>query len=72
MFVQPSYVTDRDNHRIQKFSSSGAYLTQWGSQGSGAGQFSYPYGIAVDGSGNVYVTRVGQRKVCYAHGYAET
>ncbi|MDE1970112.1 MAG: hypothetical protein KGI50_00840 [Patescibacteria group bacterium] len=36
--------------------TSYAYLTQWGSQGSGNGQFQMPYGISVDGIGNVYVT----------------
>ena len=32
-----------------------AYLTQWGSSGSGNGQFNGPTGVAVDGSGDVYV-----------------
>ena len=41
--------------RIQKFSPDGTFLTKWGSCGSGNGQFYYPYGVAVDGSGNVYV-----------------
>jgi len=49
------YVADTYNNRIQKFSSTGTYLTQWGVEGSGAGQFWGPYGIAVDGDGNVYV-----------------
>ena len=31
------------------------YLTQWGSQGSGDGQFMFPTGVAVDGDGDVYV-----------------
>jgi len=31
------------------------YCTQWGSQGTGQGQFNWPYGVAVDASGNVYV-----------------
>ena len=32
------------------------FVTKWGSQGSGDGQFNYPRGIAIDGSGYVYVT----------------
>ena len=31
------------------------YLTQWGSAGSGNGQFHWPSGVAVDAAGNVYV-----------------
>jgi sugar lactone lactonase YvrE len=49
------YVADYHNHRIQKFSPSGEYLTRWGSLGSGDGEFHRPNGVAVDGSGNVYV-----------------
>jgi hypothetical protein len=35
----------------------GNFLTKWGSPGSGDGQFStaYVYGVAVDGTGNVYI-----------------
>lgn len=33
-----------------------AYVDQWGSQGSGDGQFESPQDIAVDKDGNVYVT----------------
>lgn len=31
------------------------YLTQWGTEGSGDGQFEHPTAVAVDGSGRVYV-----------------
>ncbi len=44
------------NNRIQKFTNAGSFLTKWGSPGSGDGQFDQPQGIAVDGSGNVFVT----------------
>lgn len=50
------YVTDTDNNRIQKFSSSGTFITKWGSYGTGDGQFDTPSGVAVDASGNVYIT----------------
>ena len=33
-------------------------ITKWGSQGGGDGQFQSPFGIAVDGSGRVYVTDI--------------
>src|ERR687889_440820 len=31
------------------------FLLKWGTSGTGAGQFTTPRGIAVDGAGNVYV-----------------
>ncbi|KJU84330.1 hypothetical protein MBAV_003476, partial [Candidatus Magnetobacterium bavaricum] len=46
---------DTYNHRIQKFSSNGVFLGKWGSNGTGDGQFNIPWGIAVDGKGDVYV-----------------
>ena len=44
------------NSRIQKFDSSGTFLEKWGSYGTGDGLFELIAGIAVDASGNVYVT----------------
>src|SRR5213596_1449171 len=44
------------NSRIQKFTGTGIYLTQWGSFGSGIGQFYNPSGVATDAAGNVYVS----------------
>jgi len=53
------YALDQDNNSIQKFNESGVFLTKWGSFGRGDGQLIYPTGIAVDDSGNVYVTDQG-------------
>ncbi|TMM09687.1 MAG: hypothetical protein E6G00_09610 [Actinobacteria bacterium] len=49
------YVADSFNDRVEKFSSSGAFLRQWGTTGSAAGQFNNPQGIAADRAGHVYV-----------------
>ena len=41
------YVTDLGNSRIQIFDSSGNFINTWGMNGSGAGEFNSPQGIAV-------------------------
>jgi tripartite motif-containing protein 71 len=48
-------VVDQGNKRIQKFTSAGAFVTQWGSEGENPGEFERPYGIAIDGDDFVYV-----------------
>src|SRR5690606_35153239 len=52
------YAADSANHRVQKFTASGAFLGQIGATGSpGAqpGAFNFPAGVAVDGAGMLYV-----------------
>jgi len=41
------YVSDLGNKRVQKFSSDGQYITEWGKSGQLPGEFHYPSGIAV-------------------------
>ncbi len=41
----------------------GRILNRWGSEGSLDGQFKRPYGIAVDGAGNVYVADAHNHRV---------
>ena len=57
------YVADSGNHRIQKFDSSGSFLTQWGSQGDGPGQFQEPWGVAVTAEGHVYVADTWSHRI---------
>ncbi len=51
------YVTDSGNSRVQKFTSTGTFLSKFGTLGTGNGQFlaGSALGIAVDSSGNSYV-----------------
>lgn len=39
------------------------FITKWGSQGSGDGQFDLPREIAIDNSGNVYVVDEGNSRI---------
>ena len=48
------YVTDLENHRLQKFNSNFSYQAKVGSISSTSG-FYYPYGMHIDSSGNIYV-----------------
>jgi hypothetical protein len=44
---------------IKKFDSDGKFITSWGSEGYGDGQFLHAHGIDIDSSGNVYVVDSG-------------
>jgi len=48
-------VVDLGNNRLEQFNNSGTYLRQFGSTGSGPGQFNYPTSVAIDSSGNLFV-----------------
>jgi len=49
------FVSDSNNDRVEKFTSSGVFLTTWGTSGSGNGQFNIPGHLCLDSTGNVYV-----------------
>jgi NHL repeat-containing protein len=50
------YVMDSGNFRVQKFTTSGAFLEAWGGEGSGDGEFAFDtHSLAVGPSGDVYV-----------------
>jgi tripartite motif-containing protein 71 len=57
------YVTEHNNHRVQKFTTSGAFLTKWGTYGAGNGQFISPAGVAVYGSDSVYVADPNNHRI---------
>ena len=50
------YVSDGyKNTRVVKFGADGKFDFQWGTKGSGPGEFNLPHGIALDSKGRVYV-----------------
>jgi hypothetical protein len=51
------YITDGyAGSRVVKFSHDGKYLLEWGTRGTGRGQFELPHNVAVDAQGRVYVS----------------
>ena len=45
------------------FDKDGNYVSCFGSKGSAAGQFKYPYGIAVSANGNIYVSDKDNKRI---------
>ena len=56
-------MADTDNNRIQKFTSNGTFIAEWGESGSAGGEFDSPSGIATDTSGNVYVADTDNNRI---------
>ena len=62
------YVSDGyGNARVVKYTADGQYLLEWGSRGTGPGEFGLPHNLVVDAAGRVYVTdRDNQRVQVFA------
>lgn len=58
------YMADVTANRITKYDPNGQQLAQWGSTGTGPGQFQSPYSIAIDpGTSYVYVADSGNHRI---------
>jgi uncharacterized protein (TIGR03663 family) len=59
------YVADTWNHRVQKFSADGEFITMWGyfGQGEAPDAFWGPRDVAVDSAGRVFITDTGNKRV---------
>ena len=66
------YIADRYNHRIRKVDAAGVISTVAGDGTEGFGgdggpavaaQLSRPYGVALDGAGNLYIVDLGNQRI---------
>lgn len=56
-------VAEVTNNRVQVFDLNGVPKKILGSEGQNDGQFSSPFGVAVDKSGNIYVADTGNNRI---------
>jgi DNA-binding beta-propeller fold protein YncE len=56
-------VADCANHRVQRFTPEGRWLSSLGSLGAGPGELKYPMGVAVGSDGSIYVSEWGNNRV---------
>jgi DNA-binding beta-propeller fold protein YncE len=59
IFISDGYV----NSRVAKFDKNGDWVKQWGTPGTGPGEFNTPHSIASDDKGNIYVADRGNRRI---------
>ena len=58
------YVTDKNNNRVQVFTSDGQYITQFGGPNEDEGKLLDPEGVGVDkDSGTVYIADTGNSRI---------
>lgn len=57
------YVADTNNHRIQRFTREGIWLSSWGSAGTELGKFNRPTDVLVDRDQNVFVVDSGNNRI---------
>ena len=57
------YVADERNDRIQVFTKTGDFVREFGSRGSGPGQFDRSFRVAVDAMKDIYVLDGGNHRV---------
>lgn len=57
------FVADFYNHRIQKFTADGEFLTSFGAKGTGPGQFNHAIAVAAAEDGTVFAVDFGNNRI---------
>ncbi len=57
------YVLDAGNHRVQKFSPDGKFISSFGRKGQGPGEFQMPMSIDCDKKGRIYIPDAHNQRI---------
>ncbi len=57
------YVSEYGNHRVQKLTTDGTFVTKW--NGAGADAFLFPMGTAADANGKLYVADPNNERIVW-------
>jgi len=63
IFVSDGHEPGKGNARVVKLDSHGRFIKQWGSHGSGPGQFEAPHTLAMDSKGRLFVGDRGNNRI---------
>ncbi len=55
LYVADGHIAAQSNRRIVHLTKDGKFIEQWGTPGTGPGQFDNPHSIALDSAGRVFV-----------------
>ena len=54
---------DAQNRKPPGINSEGEFVTKWGTQGTGDGEFNYPDGVSVASDSSVYVSEAEGNRI---------
>ncbi len=57
------YVLDAGNHRVQKFSQDGTFISSFGRKGQGPGEFQMPLSIDCDEKGRIFIPDAHNQRI---------
>ena len=57
-------IVDSKNHRVQKFTADGQFISKWGTEGTGEGELGLPWGISIDNDGDTPSSPTGATTGC--------
>ena len=63
------YIAEEKQHCVQIFTTSGEFMSKFGTQGSGDGELNQPRGLCIHNDGRVFVSDAGNKRISVFDAY---